>query len=64
MLDMPQLFLLLHAPRSKSESEAHRTVLLEITCGRSAIADECGVGVVETGGDIARIAVLDNVGIS
>jgi len=38
-------------------------VLLDITCGRSAVADERGVGVVETGGYVASIAISDNVGI-
>jgi hypothetical protein len=48
--------------RSKGEGEAHRAVL-DITCGRSAIEEASGVGVVEAGGDITRIAILDNLGI-
>ena len=43
--------LVLPRNRSKGEGEAHRAVLLGITCGRSAIADERGVGVAKAGGD-------------
>src|ERR1700677_700332 len=49
--------------RSKGKGEAHRAVLLDVTCGRSEIADERGVGVVEAGGYVALIAILDHVGI-